>query len=531
MSDAIQRKWKAAIYVRISKENGDDTLDNQRNTVAEYLRRLGNIEICGIKVDDGYSGLNCNRPAFQELLYDIQQEKIDCVAIRDLSRLSRNYIEAGRYIQQIFPSLGVRLISVFEGLDLVKAPEYNVSVMVSFRNIVNEEYSRNISCNIQSVLSKGRQEGKYLGAFAAYGYRKSSGSRYRLEPDPAAAEVVRNIFRWKLDGMSAASIAEQLEQTGVPSPAEYKKESNYHTSFQKNAKSKWSSASVGRILSNRIYTGRLEQGKSMKLFLKASKRVQKPCGKWDCKENAHDAIIPPPQFEAVARLLAMDTRCSPNQTIVPALAGFIRCKNCEQNMILQQVGAHRLHHHYVCRGNNPERKRCLGYRIAKSDLEAAVLQQMVHRIDEVEKICVIMASSDASSIVSIRKQEIIKELTQLSEEQELTISFQKALKEEFVAQRLTKSDFEYMNWHYTQKRDKIDKTIKSLEILALSNNLETEIFDWLEQYKLFFSFESITRPLLAYLVGRITVDRDKNVCVEFLHEKEYQFLKIAMERA
>lgn len=190
MNEEIKKTWKAAIYIRISKENGDDTLENQQNAITEHLNILGNIKICSIKVDDGYSGLNSNRPAFQEMLKKIECGEIDCVAVRDLSRLSRNCIEAGRYIQEIFPKKGIRFISVYEDFDFVKAPEYNISAMVGFRNIVNEDYSYNLSQSVKSGLTQGYKAGKYLGAFTVYGYRKSSTDRYRLELDPVAAKVV-----------------------------------------------------------------------------------------------------------------------------------------------------------------------------------------------------------------------------------------------------------------------------------------------------------------------------------------------------
>jgi DNA invertase Pin-like site-specific DNA recombinase len=130
-----QKLWKAAIYIRISKENGDDTLENQKNIILDYLNQFSDIQICSIKIDDGYSGLNCVRPAFQEMLQDIRSGSINCVVVRDLSRLSRNYIDAGSYINTIFPALGVRFISTLEGLDITGKMDDNSFLLVSIKNI------------------------------------------------------------------------------------------------------------------------------------------------------------------------------------------------------------------------------------------------------------------------------------------------------------------------------------------------------------------------------------------------------------
>ena len=526
MIEKQQRRWKAVIYIRISNENGEDMLENQQNVVTEYLNMLGNIEVCSIKIDDGYSGLNSDRPAFQELLCEIQQGKFDCVAVRDLSRLSRNHIEAGRYIQDVFPQLGMRFISVFEGFDFTKAPEYNIAVMVGFRNLVNEEYSRNLSQRVKVGLSQGYKDGRFLGAFAAYGYKKSLYDRHKLEPDHIPAKVVQNIFQWKLEGMSAAAIAELLEQTNVLSPAEYKKDSNFRTSFKKNTQAKWTPKAVGRILANRIYTGCLEQGKSIKPYFKANSRVQKPPDEWTCVKNAHEAIVSIEQFEAVSRLLKMDTRKTPGEKAVPALAGFIRCKNCGQNMILKQDSSkNRIYQYYVCCGKNEENKSCSGYRIPKTVLEEESFCQLHSHMDNVMKINELLPSLDVFQINKFRKREIGKELIRLADELELNRNYLNGLYGEFAIQVISKTDIEFMRQHYMQKCGRIDENIRTLEMSLIDKTCAGTIFNWIEQYKPFFSFEKITRPMLAYLVQRITVHDNKQAKVEFLYEREFKLVQ------
>jgi DNA invertase Pin-like site-specific DNA recombinase/ssDNA-binding Zn-finger/Zn-ribbon topoisomerase 1 len=525
MSKTSQKIWRAVIYIRISKENGEDTLGNQLKTVAEHLELLGNINVCAVKIDDGHSGLHTNRPAFQEMLNAIRHGEIDCVAVRDLSRLSRNYIDAGRYIQEIFPAQGVRFISVFEGFDFVKTPQYNVMMMVGFRNLVNEEYSRNLSQSVKSALSQGYTDGKYLGAFSVYGYQRSSGSRHHLEPDPIAAKVVQDIFQWKLEGMSSADIAEHLNQESIPSPAEYKKSTNFHTSFQKSQQAKWSSVAVGRILANRIYTGCLEQGKSMYPYFKANDRITKPTVEWTRIENTHEAIIPAVQYEAVARLLLMDTRKAPGEKLVPALAGFIRCKSCGQNMILKQhTSKGKTRRYYVCCGKNPENRRCPAHRISKEDLEAKVFRQIRAHMDDVRKIDEILSSLDISHISDIKRQMVAKELGKLRDDLELNRKCFRGLFDEFALRIYDDPDLCQMRLHYKDKCDILKAQIREIEGTSLDSHGTEAMLGWIELYKQFFSFEEVTRPMLAYLVRRIAVDGSKKVCLEFLYKREFEVL-------
>lgn len=333
------------------------------------------------------------------------------MAVRDLSRFSRNYIDAGRYIQQIFPALGVRFISVLENMDFLTAPKHNDLLMLGVKNIFNEAYIRSLSRNIQSSLQYGYAAGKYLGAFAPYGYMKSPADKYRLESDPVTAPVVKRLYQWKMEGMSVAAMAEELQELNIPSPAEYKKYVSgvYCTGFQKSGVAKWTPITAIRILSNRVYTGRLEQGKTQKLYFKAQKRTKTLESQWVCTENAHEAIIPPYQFEAVQRLLLMDTKSLPGEKSVAPLVGFVRCKQCGGNMAVKQnCCPKRKYYYYVCNGKNEAKARCPAYRISKPVLEKEVFQQIKRRIEKVAQIDNIIQSLDMAQLHRLKNEEMTR---------------------------------------------------------------------------------------------------------------------------
>lgn len=215
---------------------------------------------------------------------------------------------------------------------------------------------------------------------------KSPADKYRLESDPVTAPVVKRLYQWKMEGMSVAAMAEELQELNIPSPAEYKKYVSgvYCTGFQKSGVAKWTPITAIRILSNRVYTGRLEQGKTQKLYFKAQKRTKTLESQWVCTENAHEAIIPPYQFEAVQRLLLMDTKSLLGEKSVAPLAGFVRCKQCGGNMAVKQnCCPKRKYYYYVCNGKNEAKARCPAYRISKPVLEKEVFQQIKRRIEKV----------------------------------------------------------------------------------------------------------------------------------------------------
>lgn len=528
MSELSAKTWKAAIYVRISKDNGEDTLENQESIVIKHLFKLHNVQLCSIHVDDGYSGLHSTRPAFQEMLSEIERGEINCVVVRDLSRFSRNHIDTGRYIQKIFPSLGVRFISVLDKMDFLTAPSRNDLLMLGIKSVFNEDYICNLSRNIQRTLRSGYAQGKYLGAYAPYGYVKSPLDKHRLEPDPQTEMVVKRIYRWKLEGMSIAAIAESWDNWGVPCPREYKKliTDAYQTGFQKNETAKWTPVAILRILSNKVYTGRLEQGKSQKLYFKAQRRTKTLQSQWVCTENAHEAIIDISQFEAVQRLLLMDARSSPGEKTVAVLSGFVRCKRCGKNMIQKQnCSKQKKYFYYICNGRNTENIPCPSQRISKPVLEKEVFWQIARRINDVMEIDKKLQRMDTSALHQLKKQQLTEEIEILTKELNLRRKCLDGLHDEIIIETHSLSELEKMQKRYLKECNRLEISIQKVEANMQVQSDAKELFGWIEQYKPYYNFKEITRPLLAYLVEKITVGQDKKVAVEFIHEREYRFLK------
>lgn len=252
--------YDADVYLRLSKEDGDkeesDSITNQRELILEFLKSKEDIRIHAVRVDDGYSGVNFERPAFRQMLEDIKTGKVNCVVTKDLSRFGRNHIEVGKYIEKIFPYLGVRFIAINDNYDSLTNDAQTNNIIIPFKNLINDAYCRDISIKIRSNLEVKRKKGDFVGPFAPYGYQKSEEDKNKLEIDEEAAEVVRSIFQMYLQGSNAYKIAEKLNKKNILTPMDYKKEngSAFYTGFKKNLKSQWTHMHVLRILGNPVYT-------------------------------------------------------------------------------------------------------------------------------------------------------------------------------------------------------------------------------------------------------------------------------------
>jgi len=208
--------YNAAGYLRLSKEDGDkkesDSILNQRDLITNFVKSMPEIRLCSERIDDGFSGVDFNRPAFNLMMEDVKAGRINCIIVKDLSRFGRNYIEAGRDIERIFPFLGVRFIAINDGYDSAKKRTQSDEIIIPFKNLVNDAYCRDISVKIRSQLDVKRKKGEFIGSFAVYGYLKSMENKNQLVIDPYAAKIVRDIFAWKLDGLSQQGIAGRLNE-------------------------------------------------------------------------------------------------------------------------------------------------------------------------------------------------------------------------------------------------------------------------------------------------------------------------------
>ena len=373
---------KAAGYYRLSRDDGDklesDSITNQRLLVSEYALTHG-LSLVSEYVDDGYTGSNFDRPDYIRLMNDVASGQINCIIIKDFSRLGRNYIEMGKLLMRIFPSMGVRIIAINDNYDSINGMNSTDEIVIPFKNLINDAYCRDISMKVRSQLDNKRKNGQFIGSFAAYGYIKDENDHNHLVVDETAAEVVQLIFNMKLDGYNPLFIARKLDELAVPTPYEYKRlmNPNYKNGFRAKYSSGWAVKTINRILKNEVYTGVLIQGKRQKINYKVNKITDVKSSQWYRSEGTHEAIIPKEIFDYVQRLFEIDTRTAPTKDNLSIYSGFLKCADCGQNMIRRSSGSSKKRYYYYhCSSYMRDKNACTSHIISEKCIEDAVIYQI-----------------------------------------------------------------------------------------------------------------------------------------------------------
>ena len=533
MGKTVNKIYHAAIYVRLSKEDGyvasaakaeSNSISNQKNLIKDFLKDKDDIIVVSERVDDGYSGSDFERPGFQMMMDDIRRGTVDCVIVKDLSRFGREYIDSGKYIERLFPALGVRFIAVNDHIDS-KEESSRDDIVVPFKNLMNDAYCRDISIKIRSHLEVKRRNGEYIGAFTPYGYKKDENDRSRLVPDLYAAGVVKDIFRMKLHGMSQTAIADCLNEQGILSPMEYKHSLGIRIqdNFKTHEQAEWSSMSVRRVLENEVYVGTLTQGKHSTPNHKIKKIMDKPEEEWVRIEDNHEPVISKREFAIVQRLLGMDTRTSPNEDEVYVLSGLAVCADCGAPMIKRNVPAGgKVYSYYIC-SKNAATKQCGTHRIPKDRLERLVFDVLKTHIASV-----LDAGRILAYINTVPFQELeIKELERQKEAKEQEIQRCRELRdmlyEDLKEGIVSKEDYAELYEGYNNKRKKAEDAVRKISrTIQDVVDAKTDKYEWLRYFKEYQNISELSRTAAVELIERVKVYDKNHIEIDFCFQDCFQ---------
>ncbi len=520
--------WQAGKYIRLSKEDvgkGNDDSNsvlNQKKLLDEYcLEHSDEFSVTAEYSDDGCTGTDTNRIGFQNLIADVMNQKINCVIVKDLSRLSRNYSDAGSLIENLFVQMNVRFISLSEGIDSYKDPDSVSSLVVPITNVMNDNFCYQTSKKIRQVFDYKRRNGEFIGGFAVYGYMKNPQDRHSLIIDEEAAEVIRNIYMWFLEGMSKNAIVRNLNHHGVLCPSEYKKSKgyNYQNPFAEN-KPLWCAKTVGDILKNRLFTGDMVQGRQRVKSHKIHKQVQVPEKEWFIVENTHEPIIEKNVFNQVQELLKRDTRTAPAQNKLYLFSGYLRCADCCKAMTRSEVKGFV---YYFCRTYKDQSKTACSKHSVKHDLlEAAVLytiQQYIYLyIDSTSIIREVNASPLQKSqsarldgLIESKKKEYIK-----------IMRYKQSVYQDWKDGEITHSDYRHMSEDYERQIISVKIILDNLAVekAELENAPETENHS-LTAFRKYQTFDKLTREILVELVDHINVYENGSIIVRLKFADEW----------
>ena len=505
--------WKVGAYIRLSKEDevlrgkNSQSVLTQKRIIDKYLLEHPELKLFDYFIDDGYTGTDMERPRFQNLKEAFESGKINCIIVKDLSRLARNNEESSKLVKVIFPFYKIRFISVNDRLDSYKNPDSVHRLDISFKNIMNDEYSRDISLKERAASNARRRRGEYLGSFAPYGYKKDPSNVHKLIVDEPSAQIVKFIFGQFLTEQNCAQIAQILTSKKVPSPLLYKRMngSNYKNSTQNPNNFVWSPSSVKRILESEIYVGNLVQCKTGVISYKNHKVIKRDKGEWIRVEGTHEPIVSNEVFESVQMLL--QSRYKAKRTSMPSpLSGYVKCATCGAPMSVTRYLGKDKYRAFYCNSYYKKRIECSNKRIKQSTIEAAIisaLNQLISRFVDVES-----AINKAETILkkSQPKSNIDAEIKQREDEK-------RALYAKYKNQEMTVDE-------YIAERQKFEYIIQNLSS-ELKNSAAAQsqtdfkgssLFKMLKEAK---CINQLTRETVEKFIKRINVYSPTEIEIEF----------------
>lgn len=526
--NTTNQTYLCASYSRLSQDDGDkeesNSIVNQKALIRDFMSEHQELQLVEEYADDGFSGVNFERPDFKRMMQDVKSQRINCIIVKDLSRFGRNYIETGKYLEQVFPFLGVRFIAINDSIDTSRAQSDAEQFVLPFKNLFNDSYCKDISTKVRSQLAIKRKNGDFVGSFASYGYVKDPGNHNQLIIDPEAAEVVRSIFTWKIQGLSAERISDKLNSLGVLCPMEYKRlhGMKVSTNFRTNDKAKWSPVSILRILKNELYVGVTTQGKTTTPSYKIKRLVEKPESEWDRVEGTHEAIISQDVFDAVQMLLMRDTRISPDEDQVYLFSGFLCCADCKLNMARRtRRYKEKVYSYYSCAGFR-KKSGCTSHNISEKLLYDAVLaaiRQQYLLVTDMERLLKYAQElpDDPNSLHQYEVQ-IAKLKDEIRRNQEMKLRLVENLNDGI----LTREEYLELSAIYdTRIRDSrlairnVETERDGMKDVPLEN-------EWLTTFKKYQNVDKLDRVMLAELIQVIEVHENKQITVHFKFEDQIQ---------
>ncbi|MDL2272969.1 recombinase family protein [Oscillospiraceae bacterium OttesenSCG-928-G22] len=531
VSPAQNPIFRAVVYARLSSEDREAlSLDNQILMVRNYIEATPDLALCGEFSDNGLTGTNFQRPGFESLMDEVRRGKINCIVVKDLSRFGRDYVEAGNFLEIIFPQLGVRFISIGDNYDSFDPRCKGKGMSVALKNMINSFYAKDISQKIRSAFAVKSANGEFAGKVAPFGYAKAAGNKNKLVVDEDAAEAVRMIFRWKLDGMGVHQITRRLTHEGIPNPGHYRYIKGIHKEKRYEQPQAWDVTVVKDILENIVYLGHLAMGKTRTV---GGKQLPVPKEEWKITENTHPAIISQADFDAVEKQLRQARNkhdaCNRHQREpLPEyiLEGLAFCADCGRayrripNTHRDKV-TYRLT--YICSHCNANSPKYTYQHFRQDELYSklyAILRKEIELCSEARQR---MAQIKASPITKRRENEQAAEIRRIQEQLDRIPVRKQNLYNDYCNGLLDKADYQQFNQRYDREKKALAAELSA--VTAEAEKLGPAYIDnnpWVSVMERFMDEKELTREMLTAMVERIEVEANRNIHIKFRFSDEYK---------
>jgi DNA invertase Pin-like site-specific DNA recombinase len=526
--------WSVALYIRLSQEDSDNgaekqesnSVTSQKTLLNEFVEEHDDFAVYDTYIDDGFTGTDFNRPSFQKLLEDMKNRNINCVIVKDLSRLGRNYIEVGNYIEQVFPLFNIRFIAINDGVDSFKNPSSTNTILVPFKNLINDEYSRDTSIKIRTSLNGKKKKGEFIGAFPSYGYIKDSKDKHKLIIDEVAADIVRKIFCWNVnDGLGKIAICHRLNDLGILNPTGHKKlelGQNYNNYGIQDNTYTWTPSTIRNILSNEVYIGNTVQGKRRTKSYKVHKVEAVLKDEWVRVENTHKAIIDKETFEKAQELSGRDTKVSQKTKELSIWAGFLKCADCMRAMnkksSTNKSGSK--YEYYICSTyRKKSNKLCTKHSIKVEKLEKAVLKAINLHIDLLIDTEEIIKQINESSYQNIKSENIENMIIAKQNEISKMSNFKRTLYEDWKNEDITREEYLEYKQKYEDDIERLKQNIERLESEKQKYERQNQNSNkWIEKFKERKGINELSRDIMMELIDCIYVHENGNITIKFKFE-------------
>lgn len=519
----MRNKYRVGGYLRLSREDGDkeesDSIGSQRSIIEEKVKQLGDeFELYDFYIDDGYTGLNTDRPSFQRMLEDIERKKINCIITKDLSRLSRNNFEANYLLEIYFLENDIRYISILDNVDTYKKNSNND--IIQFKTLINDWYSKDISRKVKSGVWARKEQGLFVGAKAPYGYMKDENNKNKLIVNKEEAKIVKRIFQMYDSGSTMGQIAKKLQDEKVYCPS--------YNGFEKNKNGiyGWNYSTISKILKNEFYLGNTVYGKVINLSYKSKKVKFVPREEWKVVANTHKAIISKEIFESVQKKIKLSQKAKTHKHTW-ILNGIVTCKECGEPMQLKvkyrkdkkTISFMRLY----CSSSLHKKGYCV--RKHKGINLQSVTQIVVSDLNK--KVKNIVSCEDVSELLEKYYKdkdntEDEKELKETMKQLEKTNKMVSSLYLDYKNGVIQEVDFKTMYNQEIAKRDNLNEKIDKISN-KINSNMKISDNQFKKVAKKVTNVKNWSKEQLADVIESVEIDNNDNIYINY----KYDILVIA----
>lgn len=522
LTTSDQIVWQTAVYIRLSKEDGNDeslSVTNQKKIIIEYLEQffIDHNILVDFYIDDGLTGTDHDRPDFQRMIYDMENGKINCIVCKNLSRMFRNYSDQGYFLEKVFPMNKTRFITVSDPkVDSYLHPEAIEGLEVPINGLMNDRFAAKTSHDVRDTFATKRRKGEFIGAFAPYGYAKDPENKNHLIIDEEAAQVVRTIFQWFVSqGMSKNGIARRLNEQGVLNPAAYKhsKGFQYHNPQIEKNDGYWSASAITNILQNQMYIGTMVQGKQTVINYKVHNKVAVPAANWYIVEGTHEPVISREIFDKAQDLQLQDTRTAPSQGQLHLFAGFIRCADCKKAMTRQKT---KDIVYYYCRTFRDKSKLlCTRHTIKEKIIIEVLLTVLQKQIALLAALPEIIAAINKTPVLQTRSAKLNSMLELRQKELDKITNITDNLYGDWKNGDISHEEYKRLKNKYSNQALQLKQIIENLQTecdaISVENIKENS---YLTSFLKYQNITSLQRSILVDLVKNIYVHEDGALEIE-----------------